>query len=56
VRSQLDPMVAAIIGHRGDGVDQMLLVKYKNRILQVSKGIPSQIANAAHRHASRVGP
>ena len=37
---RLDPMVAAVVGHRGDVVDQLFLVKYKSRILQVTEGIP----------------
>jgi hypothetical protein len=46
-------MAAAIVGHHCDVVDQQFLVKYESRILQVSQGIPAQIADARYRHAGR---
>ena len=46
-------MAAAIVGHRGDVVDEFVLMKYENRILEVSQGIPLQLADAGHGHARR---
>ena len=43
-------MAAAIVRHRGDVVDELFLVQYESRILQISESIPAQIANARQRH------
>src|SRR5829696_5579174 len=46
-------MAAAIVGHRGDVVGERILVKDENRILQVSQGIPAQVADARQGRARR---